>query len=119
MVSGWVHFLNAAADVIITDPCLIRFEPLSWRGDSVDEIRAVLGGDLSKRVRAVIDAFVWNCGSDEIGESGLGRVQTGDGVRALTYLARPTERRDCFITFIGQARWRLFHYEGIRRKSPP
>jgi hypothetical protein len=76
-----------AADIIMTDPYPIPFEPLSWLSTSLDEIHAVVGGDPSKRVWAVIQAFGWNYGSKEVEEAGLGRDPGGDEVRTLTYLA--------------------------------
>jgi hypothetical protein len=76
-----------AADVIMTDPYPIPFEPLSWLSTSLDEIRTSLAGDPSKRLWAVIQAFGWNCDAKAGEETGLGRDPTGDEVRTLTYLA--------------------------------
>jgi hypothetical protein len=76
-----------AADVIMTDPYPIPFEPLSWLSTALDEIRTCLAGDPSKRLWAVIQAFGWNCGAKAGEETGLGRDPTGDEVRTLTYLA--------------------------------
>ena len=76
-----------AADIIMTDPYPIPFEPLSWLSTSLDEIRTSLAGDPSKRLWAVIQAFGWNYGSDAVRETGLGRDPTGEEVQALTYLA--------------------------------
>jgi len=76
-----------AADVIMTDPYPIPFEPLSWLSTSLDEIRACFAGDPSKRLWAVIQAFGWNCGAKAGAETGLGREPTGEEVQALTYLA--------------------------------
>jgi hypothetical protein len=76
-----------AADIIMTDPYPIPFEPLSWLSANLDEIHAAVGSDPAKRVWAVIQAFGWNYGSDAVRETGLGREPTGDEVQALTYLA--------------------------------
>jgi hypothetical protein len=76
-----------AADIIMTDPYPIPFEPLSWLSANLDEIHAAVGSDPAKRVWAVIQAFGWNYGSDAVRETGLGRDPTGDEVRTLTYLA--------------------------------
>jgi hypothetical protein len=76
-----------AADIIMTDPYPIPFEPLSWLSANLDEIHATVGSDPAKRVWAVIQAFGWNYGSDAVRETGLGREPTGEEVQALTYLA--------------------------------
>ena len=76
-----------AVDVIMTDPYPIPFEPLSWLSENLDEIRALVGGDTSKRAWAVIQAFGWNYGAAGASDANLGRDPTADEVRALTYLA--------------------------------
>jgi len=76
-----------AADIIMTDPYPIPFEPLSWLSANLDEIHAAVGSDPAKRVWAVIQAFGWNYGSDAVRETGLGREPKGEEVQALTYLA--------------------------------
>jgi len=77
----------ASTEIIMADPYPVPFEPLSWLSSSLDEVRAVVSGDPAKKTWAVIQAFGWNYGSDEVRATGQGRDPTGQEVRALTYLA--------------------------------
>jgi len=49
-----------AADVFLSDPYPVPFEPLSWLSECLDEIGRTVADDPAKRVWAVIQAFGWS-----------------------------------------------------------
>jgi len=77
----------AAVDIILSDPYPIPFEPLSWLGRCLDEIRESIGTPTDKRVWAVIQAFDWNKASPAAAATGRSRPPSFPEIRALTYLA--------------------------------
>jgi hypothetical protein len=77
----------AAVDIILSDPYPIPFEPLSWLGRCLDEIRESIGTPSDKRVWAVIQAFDWNKASPAAAATGRSRPPSFPEIRALTYLA--------------------------------
>ncbi len=77
----------SAVDLILSDPYPVPFEPLSWLGRCLDEIRESIGTPSDKRVWAVIQAFDWNTASPAAAATGRGRPPSFPEIRALTYLA--------------------------------
>ena len=76
-----------AVDIILPDPYPIPFEPLSWLGRCLDEIRESIGTPSNKKIWAVIQAFDWNTASPAAAATGRGRPPSFPEIRALTYLA--------------------------------
>jgi hypothetical protein len=77
----------AAADIFLSDPYPIPFEPLSWLSRCLDEIRGFIGTSSDKQVWAVIQAFDWNTVSPAAAATGRSRPPSFPEIRALTYLA--------------------------------
>lgn len=72
-----------AADIFMSDPYPVPFEPLSWLSECLDEIGRTVAGDPAKRVWAVIQAFGWSVHPQVAG----GRPPTPAELKTLVRLA--------------------------------
>jgi hypothetical protein len=96
-----------AADVFMSDPYPVPFNPLSWQGTALDEIRDTIGGDPEKQAWAVIQAFGWQYSSAQARATGLARVPTPEEVRALTYVALCHGAEGLYYYTYGGGRYRI------------
>ena len=108
LLRSWrIRDYAGAADVFMSDPYPVPFNPLSWQGTALDEINQTIGGDPTKQAWAVVQAFGWQYSSAQARATGKARIPSPEEVRALTYIALIHGAKGLYYYTYGSGRYRI------------